>query len=372
MQLSDIRAEFPALDDIAYLNTATMAVGSRSARQVLEHAVERWSAGRFDWTESERAGDEARAVFAGIIGARVEEVALVPAASVGAAIVAHNLPDAQRGENVVVADIEFSSNYFPWLLLKERGYTVHTVSSGDGLSVDAYERMTDGGTRLIAVSAVQSSNGYRADLAGLSALAARSGARLFVDASQAAGAVPIDVIREGVDYLAAASHKFLLGCRGFGYLFVRQERLAEMHPVVPGWKAARKPLESFYGPMMDLSATASKLDASLPWFSALAERASLGLFTRFGIDAILERNADLSRRLHEKLADSVTGFTPFEPASRSTIVSLPLPSVDTVMARLREAGVVATARAGRLRLSVHFYNSDEDIDRAAAILAANG
>jgi selenocysteine lyase/cysteine desulfurase len=187
--------------------------------------------------------------------------------------------------------MEFASNYYPWVLLRERGYEIRTVPfRDDGVSTEAYAAAADGGTRLIAVSAVHSPNGFRTDLASLSQVAARSGAWLFVDACQAAGAVPLDV-RDGVDFLAASSHKFLLGSRGMGYLYVRPQLIDRIQPIFPGWKAARKPLEAFLGPKMDLSPTASKLDTSLIWFAALAEQASLGLFGRFGIEAILERNA---------------------------------------------------------------------------------
>ncbi len=254
MNVAELRAPFPGLKDTIYLNTATMAVGCTPAREAYECAVERWSAGRFDWLEAEQAGEDARAVFAQMIGALPEEVALVPAVSTAAGIVAANMPPAKRGENILVAGNEFSSNYFPWLLLREHGYEVRAVpSTGDEVSADAYGELADGGTRLIAVSAVHSATGYRTDLAALHQVAARSGAWFFVDACQAAGAVPLDVVQDGVDFLAAASHKFLLGSRGMGYLFVRRGLLDRIRPILPGWKAARKPLESFYGPAMDLS-----------------------------------------------------------------------------------------------------------------------
>jgi selenocysteine lyase/cysteine desulfurase len=346
-----------------------MCVGCAPAREAYERAVEHWSAGRFDWLEAERAGEEARVGFAELVGAQPEEIALVPAVSAAAGIVAANLPPAARGESVVVAGHEFSSNYFPWVLLRERGYEVRTVSPvSDGTPVEAYAAVCDGGTRLIAVSAVHSPDGYRTDLAAMSRVAARSGARVFVDACQAAGAVPLDVVQEGVDFLAAASHKFLLGSRGMGYLFVRRALLDGLWPILPGWKAARKPLESFYGPAMDLSPTASKLDTSLVWFAALAEQAALGVFRRFGVEAILDRNARLSRRLHDALLAQGTAFRPFPEAHRSTIVSVPIRDTEAAIARLREAGVVAAARAGRVRLSVHFYNLEEEIDRAAGLL----
>lgn len=370
MNLAEVRSVFPGLQDTIYLNTATMAVGSVPAREAYEDAVRLWSAGRFDWIEAERAGEEARAMFARIVGAQAEDVAIVPAVSSAAGIIAANLPPPAPGENIVVAGSEFSSNYFPWALLRERGYDVRAIASdGESVAAERYADAADAGTRLIAVSAVSSANGYRVDLAALSQIAARSGAWLFVDVCQAAGAVPIDVKRDGVDFLAAASHKFLLGSRGMGYLYVRRALLDRIRPVLAGWKAAQKPLESFYGPAMELATTASKLDTSLTWFAALADRAALGTFQRFGIEAILERNALLSRRLHEALLSYRPSMQFFPEQYRSTIVSVPVADSGTAVARLRDAGVIASARAGRVRLALHFYNREEDIDRAAQLVA---
>jgi selenocysteine lyase/cysteine desulfurase len=370
MNITEVRGLFPGLAGVIYLNTATMAVGCSPAREAYERAVERWSRGRFDWMEAEEAGEGARAVFAQIVGADADEIAIVPAVSTGAGIVATNLPPAKPGENVLVAGGEFSSNYFPWLLLRERGYEVRVVAaSSPHPSADQYDELADEGTRLIAVSAVHSPTGYRSDLSTLSRIAARSGAWLFVDACQAAGAVPLDVRRDNIDFLAAASHKFLLGSRGMGYLFVRRQLLDRIRPVFPGWKAGRKPHESFYGPGMDLSPTASKLDTSLVWFAALAERAALGMFERLGIARILDRNTQLSRRLHDALVARQPGFRPFPDEHRSTIVSVPVDDTDGVMARLRAANVVASVRAGRVRLSLHFYNLEEEVDRVAGLIA---
>ncbi|MCB5275834.1 putative cysteine desulfurase [Arthrobacter sp. SO5] len=308
-------------------------------------------------------------MFAEIIGATVEEIAIVPAVSTAAGIVAANLPSAQQGENIVVAGNEFTSNYFPWLLLRERGYEVRVVApAGDGVLAAEFGQTADGGTRLIAVSAVHSATGYRADLPALSRVASRSGAWFFVDACQAAGAVPLDVVRDGVDFLATASHKFLLGSRGMGYLYVRRGLLDRLQPLVPGWKAARNPAESFYGPGMDLSPTASKLDASLAWFPALAEEAGLGIFGRFGITALLDRNAMLARRLEEALTAQGSAFRPFTEGHRSTIVSVPVTDTEAVVARFRQANVVASVRAGRIRLAVHFYNLEEEIDLVAELI----
>jgi selenocysteine lyase/cysteine desulfurase len=366
-----VRELFPGLAGKVYLNTATMAMGCVPVREAYEQALEAWVAGRFDWTVAEQSGEEARTRFARMIGAESETVAIVPAVSAAAGIVAANLPPAKPGENVVVAGAEFASNFFPWLLLRERGYDVRMVEPRDeGWPADAYAALADGGTRLIAVSAVHSSNGYRTDLAAVRAVARRSGAWLFVDACQAAGAVPLDVVRDDVDFLASASHKFLCGTRGMGYLYVRPARLAEIRPVSPGWKATRKPLESFYGPGMDLSPTTSRLDGSLVWFAALADCAAFGLFERFGTGAILERNTALSRYLYDTLAERLPDARFLPEPHRSTIVSIPVADAGAAMTRLRAGGVVASMRAGRIRLSLHFYNLEREIDRAVELLAA--
>jgi selenocysteine lyase/cysteine desulfurase len=371
MAPADIRALFPGLRDTTYLNTATMGVGCTAARDALSAAIEQWTRGRFDWTEAERAGEEARGLFAAMIGADSEDVAIVPAASTAAGLVAANMPTARPGENIVIAAHEFTSNYFPWLRLQERGYTVRTIAPPDReLTADRFAEAADGGTRLIAVSAVQSSDGYRVGLSALSRIAARSGAWLFVDASQAAGAVPLDVVRDGVDFLVAVSYKFLSGPRGIGYLFVRPELLDRLQPLAPGWKAARKPMESFYGPSMELSASASKLDTSLVWFAAIGELATRRVFEQVGLPAIYSRNAALSRRLHDAVASTFPECPLFPEPSRSQIVSIPIANAADVMQRLRDRGVVASLRAGSVRLSTHFYNLEEEIDQTVALLAA--
>jgi selenocysteine lyase/cysteine desulfurase len=369
MLATEIRELFPGLKETIYFNTASVNVGCAPARTAYELAVARWSAGQFDWMEAERAGEESRAMFAEIIGATSQDVAIVPAVSTAAGIVAANLPPASPGENIVVAENEFSSNYFPWLLLRRRGYDVRAVAAeGQAVSAEALGRAADERTRLIAVSAVQSSTGYRSDLQALGRVAASSGAWFFVDACQAAGAVPLNVVRDGIDFLATSSHKFLLGSRGMGYLYVRRGLIDRLSPVGPGWKAARTPAESFYGPAMELSSTASKLDSSLAWFPALAEQAALGIFHRFGIGNLLERNARLVVRLQDALAAEGSSFRPFPDAHRSTIVSVPVRDTETVMSRFRRANVVASVRAGNIRLAVHFYNLDAEVDRVAELI----
>jgi selenocysteine lyase/cysteine desulfurase len=367
---SPIRDLFPGAADVAYLNTASMALGAAPVRDAYERALAAWSAGLFDFADAERAGEAARAMFARLIGAATREIALIPSVSAAAGTIAAQFGPAKSSENIVVGAEEYTSNYFPWLQLRDLGYEVRTVAFRDGAPpLDDLTAQVDPRTRLLAIAAVQSSTGVAADLPALSEIVHRAGGWLFVDASQAVGAVPLDVRTAGIDFLAVPSHKFLCGTRGMGYLYVRDELVPAMRPVGPGWKAAVEPLKSFYGPEMHLSETASKLDASLAWFAALGDEAALGIFEQFGTDRLSEINRQLVRHLRLRMNEQ--GLDAAEPDApvQSTIVSIAVADAAGTLQRLRDAKVVVSARAGRIRVAVHFYNTPEELDRVAGLLA---
>lgn len=238
----EFRAEFPAAENLIYFDSATVALGSRAAAASYKDSVDRWVEGRFGWSEGISAADECRAGLARLIGARTEEISVQPSVSSASGLIASQFPEARSGENVVVGEQEFSSNFMPWTSLREKGYEIRHVQIGqNGPSLDDFAAQVDSRTRLLAVSAAQSATGFLADRAGLAELAHQHGARLFVDAAQAAGAVPIDVTAEGVDFMAIPSYKFMLGTRGMGYLYVRQEHLDQFGPLSPNWLSTESP-----------------------------------------------------------------------------------------------------------------------------------
>lgn len=366
--IETIRTYFPALQDKIYMNTATQNIGNQLASEALHHALTQWTRGEFDWLQAEEMGEENRAFFANIIGAKLEEIALVPFASTAAGIVAAQFGKAHNNENIVVSEQEFTSNLFPWRMLENKGYQLRLIPSQEGIvPAEMYADYTDSATRLIAVSAVNAKNGYQVDLDILSAIAHQHGAWLYVDACQAVGAIPLTV--KDIDFLAATSHKFLLGTRGTGYLYVRQNLLPVITPVIPGWKAAEAPLMSFFGPDMRLAKDASRLDSSLAWFNVLADRASFQIFERFGVKNILEHNAYLIQYLHESLQAHDLSFNTFIPPRRSTIFSIALPNPEQAVLKLRDAGIVASIRGEFIRLSLHVYNLKSEIDEVVTLIA---
>jgi selenocysteine lyase/cysteine desulfurase len=374
--ITEARRLFPATQDRAYLNTAAVGLASRRLAWTYHAVVDEWTAHGFDWPRGERAAGEARAAAARLIGADPADLALIPSVSSAAGLVAAQLGVAGHGENVVIGEREYSSNHFPWRQLEHRGYDVRQVPFRQGgLDPEDVGGRIDGGTRLVAFSGVQSATGHRSDIAAISALARDVGAIVFVDASQMVGALPVAPDLEHVDVLVAADHKFLLNAgRGMGYCYLSRPMQDRFVPVNAGWRAGADPFASFYGPEMRLSPTAARFDSSISWLAAIGNTVALEVFEHFGAAAVHARNRELERRLRHALAGA--GWHPLDlpEANRSTIVSIPLGDLEPsrVVRALADGGVVCSARDGALRLSVHLYNHEDDIDRLVTVLASQG
>jgi selenocysteine lyase/cysteine desulfurase len=213
---------------------------------------------------------------AALIGADASDVALIASVSAVAGLVASQLGPAGRGQNVVIGEREYSSNHFPWRLLEHKGYDVReAMFRNGGVEPEEIARHVDRDTVLVAFSAVQTATGHRSDIRAISAIARAAGALVFVDASQLVGSLPVADDLDAVDVLAAPDHKFLLNAaRGLGYCYLSRAAQERFVPVNAGWKAGRVPLESFFGPAMELSPTASRFDNSISWLAAVGDEAA--------------------------------------------------------------------------------------------------
>ena len=369
----EARDLFPATGGRAYFNTAAVGLASRTLVDAYRRTLDEWELSGFDYVRAEAAGQHARTSVAALIGADRSDVALIPSVSSAAGLVAAQFGPAHRGDNVVVGEREYSSNYFPWRLLVNKGYEVRQVPfRHGGLEPDDIDRQVDAGTVLVAFSGVQSATGHRSDIPAISAIARGVGAVVFVDGSQLMGALPVAEDLHAIDVLATADHKFLLNAgRGLGYCYLYRDVQDRFVPVNAGWKAGRVPFESFYGPAMDLSPTASRFDSSISWLAAIGNEAALSVFDRFGADAVFHRNRELAGLLREALAEA--GWAPVDlpQANHSCIVSVPLRDAEPgrLLEQLKEHGIVGSARDANLRLAVHFYNHEDDIRRVASALS---
>jgi selenocysteine lyase/cysteine desulfurase len=367
------REEFPFLESRVYLNTAAVALGSRRLASTYNSFINEWTADGLDYVRAERAADASRAALARIIGASPEDVALIPSVSAAAGLIAAQFTGAAPGENLVIGAQEYSSNHFPWRQLTARGYDVRQVPfRNGGIEPEDLAARVDGGTRLIALSAVQTATGHRSDLAAVAAIASSVGAWVFVDGSQSVGALDMAADLPGIDFLATSDHKFLLNAaRGMGYLYVRRALRERILPLSAGWKAGAVPFESFFGPRMELSNTASRFDSSISWLAAIGDEVCLSFIEEVGPSAIYAWNRDLAATLRHALAEAGVAVLELPAANQSHIVAIPLGGRDSapVLAGLRSSGIICSARDGNLRMSLHFYSNLADVERLVIALA---
>jgi cysteine desulfurase/selenocysteine lyase len=367
------RALFPATESVAYFNTAALGLASRSLIAAYRDFVDGWEKGPLDFVRGEAAGESSRAAVAALLGVASSDVALIASVSAAAGLVAAQFGPARAGQNVVIGEREYSSNHYPWRLLAGKGYEVRQVPfSNGGLEPDDVARFVDRKTVLVAFSAVQTATGHRSDIGAISAIGRDAAAIVFVDGSQLVGALPVAGELSGVDVLAVPDHKFLLHAgRGLGYCYLSPRAQQRFVPVNAGWKAGRVPFESFFGPEMDLSPTASRFDNSISWLAAVGNEAALAAFNQFGAQSIYDRNRELEETLRSSLTD--IGWHPVHlpDANRSTIVAVPLADMKPhdVVAQLSRRGVICATRDGNLRFAIHLYNDRDDIDRLTEALS---
>jgi selenocysteine lyase/cysteine desulfurase len=330
-----------------YLNTASYGLPPQPAWDALQNALEDWRHGRTDWLGWDEAVAPSRAAFARMVGVPTEWIAVGSNVSAMAGLVGTSLP---VGSVVVVPEIEFTSNLFPWLVQRERDIEVRMVKP---------ERLIDSiddTVTLIAFSVVQSASGAITDISRAVETAQSHGARVFVDATQACGWLPIDA--RDVHYLAAGAYKWLMSPRGTAFMSLRPECFDEIRPLAAGWYAGEDVHASYYGPPLRLAESARRFDISPAWFSWVGTLRALEVIESIGVQKIHEHNVALANRFLSGLG---------LPEGGSAIVS-----VDAAEAteQLRRAGIMAATRAGRLRASFHLYNTREDVDATLAALGA--
>jgi len=363
-----LRELFPATRQSVYLNTASYAPGAAPVLAEVQAGLEQWSLGTASWKHWEARAEEARGLFARLLGCASQQVALQSSFSAAAGQVAECLPAPGHGAraNIVVGADEFRSNLFSWMGQERRGFGIRMVPFRDGrILAEDLLAAVDQETVLVAVSHVQSANGYRVDLERLTQGLAGKPARLFVDATQSLGAlrVPLD----GVDFLACTAYKWLLSPRGSAFLYVASEHLDSLYPLQPSWKTPDDPHAEYYGGPYEPARRASKLDASLAWPIWLGTARALELLLEVGLARIEEHNLELARCFAEGLRE--IGLAPlFEGGEMSPIMALKLPDPPAVQARLAGEGIVAAVRADYLRPSFHLYNNQEDVQRLLEVL----
>jgi selenocysteine lyase/cysteine desulfurase len=368
------RAEFPWAGETVYLNNASIGPLPERTRLALD-AFNQRRATPFRLPDRDLFGTltESRRLIAGLVSATPEEIALTVNTSFGLGVAARALP-LRPGDVVLVSDREFPANVYPWLRLRETGVEVElvpTTAAGWPDEARILRRLEDPRVRALAVSLVQFSNGYRVDLAALSAATRRTGAYLVVDAIQAVGQVPVDLRRTPVDVLACGGQKWLLSPWGSGFVYVRRELIPELSPAVTGWMAfeGTDDLTRLTAYDDTLRADARRFELiTLPYQDFAGMNASLGLVLELGVERIQAH----IQRLHEPVLAwaARTGARLVSPLGEhgSGILCLAPDGVVEAFRRLKAARIICSLREGAIRLSPHGYNTVDEMERVCAVL----
>jgi selenocysteine lyase/cysteine desulfurase len=367
------RELFDIPDDVAYFNCATMAPLLRAAGAAAEAALARrarpWLISSDDWFTG---AEERRALFARLAGVDPEGVALVPATSYGLAVAAANLR-ARPGQRVLVMADDYPSNRYTWQRFARRtGAEVVAVERREGRTWgEALVEATDERTAVVAVLAVHWTDGGAVDLAAVGARAREAGAALVVDASQALGAVPLDLAAVRPDFLVTVGYKWLLGPVALGYLYV-----AEAHrdgvPLEENW-ISRLGSEDFaalvdYQDRYQPGARRFDVGQRTAFEATPMATAALRQLLDWEVPRVAATLGAITGRIRREVEAIGLRLTSTDRAPHMLGVAVPGEARRAVAAALADAGVHVGVRGSSLRVAPHLWTTDQDVERLVGAL----
>lgn len=359
------REEFPVTKHGVFLNHA--GVSPICKRAVVE--IERWVkeneeavCARYEiWA---RRVEEVRAKAAKFLNASPEEIGFVKNTSHGLNHVAQGLGWCE-GDNIVSYNKEFPANIYPWMNLSSKGVELRLIGDRDGkIHIEDIEDAVDSRTKVIALSSVEFTTGYRNDLSAISKLCKSKDIFFCVDAIQSLGALRMDVKEFGIDFLSADAHKWLMGPEGIGIFYIRRELLEICRPAYVGWHSVVEPLKflPYRFTLKDNASCFEEGSHNLAGIFALG--GCLDLIEEVGINKIERRIIELTDFLVAELVKkNYNIISPRGNGEKSGIVSFSVKeSAADVVRELAEKNIFISARDGALRVSPHFYNTKEEIE----------
>jgi selenocysteine lyase/cysteine desulfurase len=371
--MRELRELFPITEHMVYLNCAATSPLAIPVKEAIDKCVlDQYGRSNQEFFE-EWGGCESRVreKLARLVGGTPEEIALLGNTSDGLATVAGGLVWTE-GDSVVTCGIEFPANVYAWLSLEERyGVQVRIVPARDGrVLAEDILAAADETTRVIAVSYVQWTAGFRMDLETIGRYCRERGIYFVVDTIQALGGLAFDVSRFNVDFMSAGSYKYLLGPVSVGCFYCRKELLDDLWPSRVGHRNVVDDMTMDY--KLELWPNAQRFEAGAVNYLGLhGLDASLDIIERAGVENVERHILGLTGLLIDRLQDK--GYrvvSSLHPEERSGIVAFVHPQHESeeLLRRLSEAGIVVSLREGAIRASAHLYNHEQDIERLVEAL----
>ncbi|MGK7311819.1 MAG: aminotransferase class V-fold PLP-dependent enzyme [Candidatus Longimicrobiales bacterium M2_2A_002] len=388
MNWTSWRDEFPILGHTTYLNSCSLGALSRRAEQRLRDFRNEWHThGASAWYETWMGRlAELRGRVSGMLGAPDGTVALSPSVSAALSVIASAIDyagpgggastgagGAGRRNRVVVSDLDFPTLGYQWMA--RNGVEVVRVPSDDGATIDLrrWADAVNDRTAVLATSHVFFTTGAIQDIGALAGIARDAGALCLIDGYQATGQIPTDVVAADVDVYITGPLKWLMGGPGLAYTYVRESLIDDLRPTTAGWFGAADQFDfdiTRYEPKPD----ARRFEMGTPALHTV--HTALGgqeIVDEIGVAAIRERNRSLTERLIERAdAEGFAMNLAPDADARSAIVMIEHEDPHAAVDALARAGIIVDARPGYVRVSPHFYNTGDEIDRVVAELAASG
>ena len=366
--------DFPASRRNTYLNTASVAlVYSGAQRALIDWQVDISEHGTASFDERAEASvfEGLHDAAARLLGTRPEDIAVGSNATELWGSLAWAVAPPE-GSNIVTSEAVFPSTVYPWArVARHTGAEVrYAPERRDGTPDDDVMRLIDDRTAVVCVSHVEYGGGHTFDLADLTQAAHDHDALIVVDATQSAGAIPIDVIETGVDALVTAGYKWLCGPFGVAFLYLARHLQEQLDPGVVGFRSHRD-MWDLRADRIDYPESARRFEVStMAYGCALGLTESVRYLMRLGVERIAAHNSRLAAALTAGLRErgaEIASVGSSGPIT-SSIVAARFPGTDSpkLAAGLNGAGVVVSPRGDWVRFSPHLYNDDDDIERALA------
>jgi selenocysteine lyase/cysteine desulfurase len=369
---ASVRADFPSASLDTYMNSAAMhPLGSFAARAIEQGVAYRLHGagpGRVDFGADKQQDLKKR--YGQLIGATANEIAYTASTSDGENIVVMGMDLAKRGGNIVIDELHFTTSLYMYKELEKKGVELRIVKHRNwAIDVKDMDRAIDKNTRLVSLALVSNVNGFMHDAKSVSALAHARGAYVFADIIQAVGSVPVDVKALGIDFASAGTYKWLMGERGLGFLYVREDLQGT---VLPTTRYGHRQVTNFNRAELTwepLPGAAKYETGGIGVLLAACVSAGIDYVQALGLDKIRAHARQLTDRLQKELPP--LGYKPLTPQGNETpIVAFELKDAAATTKALQAGKIAATVIGNekRLRLSVSVFNTHDDIDRVVEVL----
>ncbi len=368
-----LRSEFPILERKTYLNSCSLGALSRRSEAYLGEFTEYWhEMGASAWYRHWLGRvEDLRVRVAACLGTTPRELALLPSTSTALAAVTESVRPEGR-TRVVCTELDFPTLAYQWAVKPEIELVV--LRSEDGISIDPeqFASAVDERTLFLATSHVFFTTGFEQDLGTLATIARDAGALSLIDGYQGAGQVELSLPETGVDFYTSGPLKWLLGGPGLAYLYVRDALVEKLEPRLTSWFATERQFD-FAIEGFQYRADARRFELGTPALPTV--HTALGgqeIVDEVGVGEIVRRNRGLTTHLIDAAEAAGFRLRLADEAHRTSIVMIHHDDPPGAVKFLADQGVIVDYRPGFVRVSPHFYNTAEEMDRCIEVLSSYG